>query len=250
MSDVARTTGRGFLVITGAKAWFLLTGAVVNLGLPSFFDRFADQGAAAFGDFNLVMNLVSILNMVMIAGTLQAVSKIVSEVPAQAGSVVRQSLRVQLLLGVPIAAAFALAAPLAAAAWRDPALTVPVRLSAGVVLMYSFYAVFVGYFNGTKRFTHQAGLDIGFATIKSLLILGAVLAGFGVVGAVVGFVATSVVMTAAAAAWVWRVHRRSAASEISGAESLGERVRKERSFVRDRIETWPILTSISADLHF
>jgi O-antigen/teichoic acid export membrane protein len=223
MSDVARTTGRGFLVITAAKAWFLVTGAIVNLGLPWFFDRHAGQGAASMGEFGLVINLVSILNMVMITGTLQAVSKIVSEVPAQAGSVVRRAVRVQLLVGVPVALAFALTAPLTARALEDASLAAPIRLSAGVVLMYSFYAIFVGYFNGTKRFTRQALLDIGFATIKTLLIMGAVLAGLGVTGAIGGFVATSVIMTAVAVLWVQRTAGRAGETARAPEAELGAR---------------------------
>ncbi|MBN1945080.1 MAG: oligosaccharide flippase family protein [Bradymonadales bacterium] len=204
MSQIARTTGRGFLVITAAKVWFLLTGAFVNLSLPRFFEQQPGQGTAAFGDYGVVINLVSILNMVMITGTLQAVSKVVSETPRRAGQHVRRALAVQLGIGLPAALAYFLVAPLAARAFHDLRLSPYIRLSAAIVLFYSFYAIFVGYFNGKKEFVRQASLDIGFATLKTILIIAAVISGLGVMGAVGGFVLTALALTVVSAAWFWR----------------------------------------------
>jgi stage V sporulation protein B len=221
MSDVARTTGRGFLVITAAKVWFMVSGTLISLGLPSLFDAHPDQGAAAFGVYSVVINLVSIFNMVMITGTLQAVAKIVSEDPTRSGAVVRRAIRAQLALGVPIGLAFLLSAPLFAGALNDSALAPYLRLSSGVVLSYSFYAIFVGYFNGRKEFTRQATLDIVFATLKAVLILGLVFVGLGVLGAIGGFVITSIVLMVAAGLWVWRLEgARAARAGEGGAASV------------------------------
>src|SRR5690554_6372711 len=101
--DTARSTGRGFLVITGAKLWFMLTGAVIQLGLPIFLGS-----SEQFGVFKIVTEAISLINMVMITGTLQAVSKMVSEQPQAARRVVHQAMKLQCALGVPIAAAYAL----------------------------------------------------------------------------------------------------------------------------------------------
>lgn len=206
--ETARKTGRGFLVITGAKLWFMVTSAVIQLGLPIFLGS-----AQQFGVFKIVTESISLINMVMITGTLQAVSKLVSEQPHAARRVVNQALKLQLFLGVPIALVWALASPWIAGQFNDASLTPYVRVSALIVLFYAFYAVFIGYFNGIKAFVNQAVMDIMFSTLKMLLIVGLVLVGLNVMGAVAGFVASAGVVCVVSGVWVWRLMRAETADE-------------------------------------
>ncbi|AWV90909.1 oligosaccharide flippase family protein [Bradymonas sediminis] len=215
--DTARSTGRGFLVITGAKLWFMLTGAVIQLGLPIFLGS-----PEKFGVFKIVTESISLLNMVMITGTLQAVSKMVSEQPLAARRVVHQAMKLQLALGVPIAAAYALGSPWIAEQFNDPSLTPYIRVSSLIVLAYAFYAIFIGYFNGTKAFVAQATMDIVFSTLKMLLLVGLVLLGFGVMGAVVGFAMAAGIVCVISGVWVWRVMAREAAKPDAAEVSITE----------------------------
>lgn len=200
--ETARKTGRGFLVITAAKLWFMVTGAVIQLGLPIFLGS-----AETFGIFKIVTEAISLINMVMITGTLQAVSKLVSERPARARQVVNQAMLLQCLIGVPITLLYLLGSPWIAAQFNDPSLTPYIRVSALIVVFYAFYAVFIGYFNGVKEFVKQATMDIVYSTLKMLLIVGLVFAGFGVGGAVVGFVGSAAIVCVVAGIWVWRILR-------------------------------------------
>ncbi|MCA9561908.1 MAG: oligosaccharide flippase family protein [Myxococcales bacterium] len=206
MSDVARSTGRGFLLIIGAKAWFLVSGALISLGMPALFAKFSSTGSgtAEFGVWGVVINLVSVFNMMMITGTLQAVAKLVSEQPEHSNRIAIAALKIQLFIGVPVGAAYILLAPLTASALNDPNLVPLLRISGAIILLYSFYAIFVGYLNGRKQFGTQAGLDILFATLKTALVLGAVVVGAGVLGAVAGFVATAAILTCLAGLVVWK----------------------------------------------
>ncbi|MFP4600726.1 MAG: lipopolysaccharide biosynthesis protein [Persicimonas sp.] len=201
-AETAKKTGRGFLVITGAKMWFMVTGAVIQLGLPIFLGS-----SEQFGVFKIVTEAISLINMVMITGTLQAVSKLVSEQPHAAKRVVNQALKLQLFLGLPIAALYAIGSPWIAAQFNDPSLTGLIRLSSLIIAFYAFYAIFVGYLNGVKEFVRQASLDIGFATLKMLGIVGLVLLGFGVGGAVAGFVGSAGIICLFSGVWVWRLMR-------------------------------------------
>lgn len=197
--ETAKTTGRGFLIITVAKVWFMVTGAVIQLGLPIFLGS-----PEKFGVFKIVTESISLVNMVMITGTLQAVSKLVSEKPSAANRVVNQALKLQCFLGVPIAVLYFVGSPWIAEQFHDPSLTTFLRLSSLIVLFYAFYAVFIGYFNGIKDFVRQATMDITFATMKVIGIVGLVLLGFGVGGAVAGFVGAAGFICVFAAVWVWR----------------------------------------------
>jgi O-antigen/teichoic acid export membrane protein len=215
-AETAKKTGRGFLVITGAKMWFMVTGAVIQLGLPIFLGS-----PEKFGVFKIVTEAISLINMVMITGTLQAVSKLVSEQPHAARRVVNQALKLQLVLGLPIAALYAIGSPWIAEQFNDPSLTNMIRLSSLIIAFYAFYAIFVGYLNGVKEFVRQASLDITFATLKMIGIVGLVLLGFGVGGAVAGFVGAAGIICLVSGVWVFKLMRTHADRFPPEAEEQG-----------------------------
>ncbi len=203
-----KKAGRGFIVITIAKLWFMVTGASIQLGLPILFSSAED-----FGVFKIVTEAVSLINMVVIAGTLQSVSKLVSEKPERANKLLNLALKFQFLVGVPIALAYVLLSPQIAGFFNDPSLSDLIRLSGFIVLSYAFYAVFVGYLNGRKMFVRQATLDICFATMKTIGILGAVVIGLGVAGAVSGFVGAAIIIVILSGLWTLKISKQEPAIE-------------------------------------
>lgn len=209
--EVVKQTGRGFLVITAAKLWFMVTGALTQLGLPLFFGS-----AELFGQFKIVTEAIGLLNMVMITGTLQAVAKVISEQPERAKALVNQALKLQLLLGLPVAIGYALASPfIASELFHDASLAGLMRFSSLIIAFYAFYALFVGYLNGIKSFVRQAALDIAFQTMKTVGMLGLVWIGFGVGGAVAGFVGAAGAIALISGVMVWRMIKQGAHLEVS-----------------------------------
>ena len=194
-SDARVATG-GVLWLTAAKFYFMLTGVALLLALPAFFKKFHPDGhVELYGDYRTVIGLVNWCNMVLIGGTIQAVSKFVSEAPGRTDSVKWQTLRIQTILGGGLTLLILLGAgPLAEGYYGDAALAPHLRLAAPVVLLYAWYAAVIGCMNGLKRFKHQALMDIGFATLKVGLTIGLVAAGFAIAGAVGAFVITAAVM--------------------------------------------------------
>ncbi len=188
--------GRGVLYIAFAKFYFLFVGLGVQFTLPRFLS------AEQFGRYGLVNYITSWFNNVAVTGTIQSVSKFATQDPAQARAVQHAALRMHLRVGLPVAIAFAAAAPLVAWFYDDPAKTVPLVLAAAIVGGYCFYAVFVGTANGTHQFHKQAGLDITFATLRAIGLLGMAAAGLGVAGVVAGWVGAVAIITCVAIAWV------------------------------------------------
>lgn len=189
-SDATVVAGRGFILITMAKLYFMVTGAVLMLALPRLFGS-----TALFGDFATVNSLIRILNMVMITGTLQAVSKLVSEVEHQAGAVKRVAMRTHVVFaGALFAIVFFGADLIAAYLLHDRALAQYIRIAAFIPLLYAFYAVMVGLLNGLRLFSRQALLDMAFSTLKTGLIIALVISGYAVSGAFLGFVLASAVV--------------------------------------------------------
>jgi len=180
------SAGRGVVYLAGAKFYFMLASYAVAFGLPRLFGS-----TELYGRFGVVNRVVSVLNMVMIGGTIQAVSRFVSADPSRAGAVTWLAVRLQIVLGLCAAGLYALAAPLIAELLGDPSLTDLLRLSAVIVACYAVYAALIGSLNGRRLFHRQAGLDATFSTIKAALMLGAAGLGFGVAGAIGGFSATA-----------------------------------------------------------
>jgi stage V sporulation protein B len=195
--DKAATgAGRGVLYIAFAKFYFMFAGLFVQFRLPAILSR------AAFGSYSLVAGIASFVNNVVVTGTIQTVSKFSAQEPGKARAVQAAGLRMHVRLGLPIAIGFIAAAPLVAWLMRDPSKTQPLMLAGLIVGGYSFYAVFIGTANGLRQFHKQAGLDITFATLRVAGLVGAAMAGFGVVGMIGGWVAAVGMILCAAAIWI------------------------------------------------
>lgn len=186
-TSVDRSTGpaprlaSGVAVITGAKAWFVISGYAIYFGLTRLL------GPERFGLYAVVISIVSVLNNVLIAASLQTVARFVARDGDRAGAVWRQAMRVQLVVGGALFALLVASAPWIGAWFRDPELVAPLRIAASIVFAYSLYAVNVGFLNGRRHFPKQAGLDATYSTFKVTFILGAVWLGLGVAGAAGGF---------------------------------------------------------------
>ncbi|MDX2020470.1 MAG: oligosaccharide flippase family protein [Deltaproteobacteria bacterium] len=207
-NDAAAVAGRGALFIGGAKVAFMIAGFLQRWLLARVV------GAAEYGAFSVVNGAISTVNNTMVQGTTQGVCKYAAEDDARAGAVAAAGLRLQMFVGTAVGLLFLLAAPWLARALGAPSYYVPwFRIVAAIPFLYGFYAVYVGLANGLRRFATQAGFDVLFSSLKTVLLLGGALA-FGkafasrtapVTGAFVGFVATAVIVLLVAARVMGRV---------------------------------------------
>ena len=193
----AQGAAKGLLSIAGAKVYFILTSYAVQLLLPRIFGS-----PSEFGLYSTAMSGVAMLNNVLIAATIQSVSKFVSEDVSHAPNIVRQGLGLQLLVGGALALSLYAAAPFLAAVLLDGQVTLLLRIAAAVVFAYSLYAALVGSLNGQRLFTKQAGLDATFSTLRTVGIIGGALLGFGAVGAIAGFASAAVAILVIALLYV------------------------------------------------
>jgi len=186
----ARKAGRGGIAVLGAKVFFVVSGLVQQAILPRAI------GLAGYGALARVLALGNILNNVVIASSVQAVSRTVAGSLGRERDSFRAAFRIHAPLALLLAAGFASLAPALARFEGAPHITVPLALVALVVLFYGIYAPIVGLLNGRGEFTRQAGLDIVFAVIRTAAMVGVgwlfVRQGWpGVAGATVGFVIAS-----------------------------------------------------------
>ena len=204
-----RETTRGAAIITLAKGWFLVTGFAQPLLLTRVLHT------EGYGLYGVVLNVVSILNNVVVAGSIQAMSHAVTEGGPAA---LRRGLRIHFGVGLTLAGGLvAVAGPLGAGALHDARLPSLLRIGAVVVFNYSVYAALVGALNGQRRFRDQAALDMTFATLRTALVIGVAAVGFGVAGALVGFALASTIILALAL-WLSRAALRPGATAAPGDE--------------------------------
>lgn len=198
MSEQPKATGagRGVLYIAFAKFYFMFVGLVVQIRLPSILSH------AAWGSYSFVNSLVSPVNNVLVTGSIQAVSKFAAAEPEKARAVQLAGLRMHVRLGLVIALLFVAAAPLVSWLFLDMSKTAPLMLAGLIVGGNAFYAVFVGTANGLRQFHKQAGLDITFATLRGIGLIGMAMAGLGVIGVIGGWVAAVGLILMIAATWV------------------------------------------------
>ena len=202
VADASPPTGapskaaRGVLYIAFAKFYFMVAGMVIQFRLPHILSR------GAWGSYSLVANIASLVNNVLVTGTIQSVSKFAAQEPGKARLVQQAGLRMHVRLGLVIAIGFIAAAPVVAWSLHDSDMTGPLMMAGLIVGGYSFYAVFVGTANGLHEFHKQAGLDITFATLRGIGLLGMAMAGMGVIGVIAGWVAAVAIILCAAIVWV------------------------------------------------
>jgi O-antigen/teichoic acid export membrane protein len=198
-AHLTRTAGRGVLYITLAKIFFIGAGYAIHFSLPRLLGS-----KELYGLYGVVASLVNLLNMVILQGVLQSVSKLVSEDERRAGSVRRAALKMQLWVGGGLCLAFFAVAGFIAEYQGDPALAPIYRISTAVVLFYGFYAVFIGILNGRKEFRQQALFDMSYAALKMALVIGAAALGFSITGVFAGWAVAAVLIFVAGAAIVER----------------------------------------------
>lgn len=183
---------RGATLVTGASVLFVVSGYAVNVWLGRML------GPVDFGRFGVVLALITILNVLQNASVPQAVARYTASHPQSAATLLRRGLVLQLGVGVVLAGALGVAAPLMASALGDGALTDALRVAALIVPPYGVYALLVAYHNGRRGYTPQAAAQAAYAIGKVVAVI-ALAYPMRLIGAIIGYVAAAVIGCLAAA---------------------------------------------------
>lgn len=168
---------RNSVYVITAQLSLLFSGAVINFGLGRFL------GPSLYGQFGIVYAIATILNLLLVSGVMQAVSKYSSSQKQYARELAGGILKKQLILSILIAPVFYFLAIPIAFALRDPDLASLIQILTPLVIIYSVSAVYAGYITGIGKFGRQATQLIMFSV--SRLIATFVLAFFfSIAGAV------------------------------------------------------------------
>lgn len=154
------------MAVLGAKLFFLVAG---------FAQQPLLRRAVGLGDFGALAQalvVANIVNNVVVSSGTQGVSRVVAQAKGQEDQALRVALRVHVPLAAAVATAMAAATPVYARFERAEDVVAPLLVLAGVALLYGLYAPLIGYLNGRNRFGRQAALDVVFATLRTLGLVG------------------------------------------------------------------------------
>ncbi len=181
----AATISKGTAWLTFNQLIFMGTSYLTYMVLARIL------GAALFGVYGVVIGLVTVLTMVLITGTQQVVAKFISETPEQAEEIKKKAFQLQLIFAGSITIIYFALSPLIAYLLHDATLMQYIQLSALIILFHSLFSVFMGYFNGLKKFKQQALYTACYHFVRMLLTIGFVFLGYKVFGAITAFVIAS-----------------------------------------------------------
>ncbi len=164
---------------------FLASGLAVNFGLARLL------GVVDYGNFGLVISLLVVVELFVITGFPEVIQKFGGEWPEAMRVLVRQTLRWQILYALVVFGLFELAAPVTARFFEDEALIPLLRLAGVDIIIYGLYKYFLSVQNGLHRFQQYTLLGIAYSLARLLAILGLVLLGFSIQGALLGNILAS-----------------------------------------------------------
>jgi stage V sporulation protein B len=179
---------RGTFYVAVGQAAFLLSGFV----LSAFLARWL--APSLFGVFRVAMTVLVWVEITVNNGVPAALQRYMPDASLSERSVRKATARCQTLISVAVFLAFFLAAPWLAALLGqgpDPNMSGYLRLAFVDVLGMGAYAYYRGVLNGRRAFRQLAATITAYALTKLLVSSLLVYAGFGVEGALLGNVASS-----------------------------------------------------------
>lgn len=176
--------GRGTIYLTAANLVVLLTGLAINAGLARWL------GPSTYGDFAVIQSLMTAAALLVASGFPDATSKYIAEDKSMSHSIMRSSIKIQLVLSAGLLAAYLMLAGVFAHLLRRPELTNAIRISAFVIPTYGLFYVFYSYMNGLRLFGKQSVTMIMVCLARVALIFGLLLlfSGFRLQGAILGYI--------------------------------------------------------------
>ena len=178
---------RGAILTAISQVVFLISGFTMNMVLARLL------GPEDYGTFGLVISILIIVEIFVNTGIPEAVKKFGGEKPELIGAIVRKTLPWQLIYGLGMFAILIVAAPQISKILQDDRLTQLLRIASANIIFYGLHKYFTGVQSGTHNFLKFSLLNIVYSLSKLVAIVGIVLAGFSVIGALVGNVVASII---------------------------------------------------------
>jgi stage V sporulation protein B len=173
--------GRGTLYLMIVQVVFLASGYIIHAGLGRLL------GPASYGIFGVVIYLVTLSQDFVRAGIPQAASKYIAEDNNKVGAIKNKAVKLQLIYALLVFLVYFLLADSLADLLGDPSLSLYIRISAFIIPVGAFFALYTNFLNGLRWHDKQALVLCSYAIAKSAGVFALVFLGYAVYGAIFGY---------------------------------------------------------------
>jgi stage V sporulation protein B len=174
--------GKDTLYMIFAQMLFIASATAVHIGMGRIL------GPEPYGEFGVIMSLLAVLEVFLARGIHDSVTKYTAEFPEKSQTIKRQGLTIEAIFGGLVFLLYVLTAKPIALAFHNTNLTRPLRISAFIIPFIALYSVLIGHLSGKRMFGKRAlAMNVqSLGKVAGVYIL--VLMGFGLQGAVSGYV--------------------------------------------------------------
>jgi O-antigen/teichoic acid export membrane protein len=169
-----------FIFLTSASIIYLLASYGANVWLGRHL------GPHEFGNYGVVISIITIINLVQSSGIPQSASRMISKKPLDSHQILNNAFTLQMLSAITLSLLLIIFARPLATLFKDSSLYDLIRLSAITLPFYGIYSIYYGYYNGLHLFKQQAVINISYSIgkISGIVILAYL---YGLKGAIIGF---------------------------------------------------------------
>lgn len=182
--------GRGVLYGLIARGLFILGAYVVHV----YAGRVLQP--ERYGTLGVILAILTLCAIFYSNGVREAVARHIATAPQSGAVILAKGLQVQLGIGLPLAGLLVLLAQDIAMLFQDPGLVLPLQLCAAVIVLQCLYYLYLGAINGQRRFLAESVVGIVYSVARPVAVVALIALGYGVLGAVWGFVLASAVAAA------------------------------------------------------
>ena len=176
---------QGTLYLIAAWLCFSLFGFVLNFWLGR------ELGPELYGLYGLIMSVLTWLEVFVINGVPYAVQKFVAADEDHAYPILKNAVRMQLVVVIVLFLTAYFCAPVISRALNDIRLSYFLKLAFLDILVFGFYHLFLAFQNGLHRFERQAFLIVTYSFSKLLFVFLLVRIMHSLAGALLANVAAS-----------------------------------------------------------
>lgn len=184
--------GKDTLYMILAQLLFVASGYAVHIGMGRIL------GPERYGEFGVIMSLLAVLEVFLVRGLRETVTKYTAEFPDKSQAIKRQALRIEIIFGGVLFLLFLSAAKPIARAFHNINLAPSLRISAFIIPFIALYSVYIGTLSGKMMFGKRA-ISMNVQSLGKVAgVYSFALLGFGLQGAIGGYVMSYVLALLAA----------------------------------------------------
>ena len=184
--------GKDILYIILAQILFIASGYAVHIGMGRIL------GPERYGEFGVIMSLLAVLEVFLVRGMRETVTKYTAEFPGKTPAIKKQALKIEAIFGGILFLLFFVSAKPVALAFHDLNLAPSLRTSAFIIPLIAIYSVYIGTLSGQRMFGKRA-ISMNVQSLgKVAAVYFFTLLGFGLQGAIGGYIVSYVLALIAA----------------------------------------------------